>query len=158
MLNFPKFSRFPNWGTDWIKNKACRYLLHHYLGHFLKQKLTLDQLSIDLYNGTGEILELDLDVQVRYDLINESSKQAIVLVLKCYYKVVLQYTVERSSLSRNAQIHCLQVNKLGHLKCCSWPSDLTSRPNHALMPTFSCRTLFHLKYNCDMVPVLVFCP
>ncbi|WAR20542.1 ATG2A-like protein, partial [Mya arenaria] len=48
---------------DFLKKKACRYLLQHYLGQFLKQKLSLDQLSLDLYNGQGKITDLNLDVQ-----------------------------------------------------------------------------------------------
>ena len=52
---------------DWtatFKKRACRYLLQHYLGQFLKEKLTLDQLSLDLYKGTGEIHDLHLDIEV----------------------------------------------------------------------------------------------
>jgi len=49
---------------DFMKKKACRYLLQHYLGQFLKQKLSLDQLSLDLYKGEGKITDLNLDVQV----------------------------------------------------------------------------------------------
>lgn len=56
---------FGNW-QDFLKKKACRYILQHYLGQFLKQKLSLDQLSLDLYNGTGKITDLNLDVQVNY--------------------------------------------------------------------------------------------
>ena len=51
--------------SDSIKKRACRYLLQHYLGQFLKEKLTLDQLSVDLYNGTGTIHDVLLDVAVR---------------------------------------------------------------------------------------------
>ncbi|XP_045166071.2 autophagy-related protein 2 homolog A-like [Mercenaria mercenaria] len=53
---------FGNW-QDFLKKKACRYILQHYLGQFLKQKLSLDQLSLDLYNGMGKITDLNLDVQ-----------------------------------------------------------------------------------------------
>ena len=51
--------------SDSIKKRAVRYLLQHYLGHFLKEKLSLDQLSVDLYNGTGCIKDVQLDVVVR---------------------------------------------------------------------------------------------
>ena len=51
--------------SDSLKKRACRYLLQHYLGQFLKEKLTLDQLSVDLYNGTGTIQDVLLDVQVQ---------------------------------------------------------------------------------------------
>ncbi|XP_031718330.1 autophagy-related protein 2 homolog A [Anarrhichthys ocellatus] len=45
-----------------IKKRACRYLLQHYLGHFLQERLSLDQLGLDLYNGSGVIREIHLDV------------------------------------------------------------------------------------------------
>ncbi|XP_059053209.1 autophagy-related protein 2 homolog A isoform X2 [Achroia grisella] len=52
------------WYLPWsesIKKRACRYLLQRYLGNFLEQKLTLDQLSVDLYNGTGTVCDVSLD-------------------------------------------------------------------------------------------------
>ncbi|KAI7801585.1 putative autophagy-related protein 2-like protein A, partial [Triplophysa rosa] len=52
------------WLFPWsgsIKKRACRYLLQHYLGHFLEERLSLDQLSLDLYNGSGVIREINLD-------------------------------------------------------------------------------------------------
>ena len=55
------------WYFPWsesIKKRACRYLLQHYLGDFLKEKLDLDQLSVDLYNGKGTIKNVPLDVWV----------------------------------------------------------------------------------------------
>jgi len=59
-------------GLPWsesIKKRACRYLLQRYLGQFLEEKLTLDQLTVDLYNGTGTVSEVRLDVQVRIMII-----------------------------------------------------------------------------------------
>lgn len=53
---------FP-WG-DSIKKKACRYILQHYVGSFLQEKLSVDQLSIDIYNGTGKIENVLVDVVV----------------------------------------------------------------------------------------------
>ncbi|XP_076284575.1 autophagy-related 2 isoform X1 [Lasioglossum baleicum] len=54
-----------------IKKRACRYLLQRYLGQFLEEKLTLDQLSVDLYNGTGRVTNVSLDVQA----LNEMGEQ-----------------------------------------------------------------------------------
>ncbi|XP_064484407.1 autophagy-related protein 2 homolog A-like isoform X3 [Ornithodoros turicata] len=51
-----------NW-SDAIKKRACRYLLQRYLGQFLQEKLTLDQLTVDLYNGKGKITDVCLDVK-----------------------------------------------------------------------------------------------
>ncbi|KAK3609284.1 hypothetical protein CHS0354_037995 [Potamilus streckersoni] len=63
---------FLSW-KDFVKKRACRYLLQHYLGQFLKEKLTLDQLSIDLYNGTGTISNLVLDVEALNDNLDSLS-------------------------------------------------------------------------------------
>ncbi|XP_022818068.1 autophagy-related protein 2 homolog A isoform X1 [Spodoptera litura] len=51
-----------------IKKRACRYLLQRYLGNFLEEKLTLDQLSVDLYNGTGTVSDVSLDCDVLNEL------------------------------------------------------------------------------------------
>uniref|UniRef100_A0ABM5F3Q6 Autophagy-related protein 2 homolog A-like isoform X2 n=1 Tax=Pogona vitticeps TaxID=103695 RepID=A0ABM5F3Q6_9SAUR len=51
---------FP-WSSS-IKKRACRYLLQHYLGHFLEERLGLEQLSLDLYAGAGRLSRLHLDV------------------------------------------------------------------------------------------------
>lgn len=59
------------WYFPWseaIKKRACRYLLQHYLGRFLDTKLGLDQLSVDLYNGTGCVKDVNLDVEVGFSL------------------------------------------------------------------------------------------
>jgi autophagy-related protein 2 len=50
--------------SDSIKKRACRYLLQHYVGQFLQEKLTLDQLSVDLFNGKGIVKDVPLDVWV----------------------------------------------------------------------------------------------
>lgn len=55
------------WLFPWsgsIKKRACRYLLQHYLGHFLQERLSLEQLGLDLYNGNGVIKDINLDVWV----------------------------------------------------------------------------------------------
>ncbi|KAF9799821.1 hypothetical protein SFRURICE_011137 [Spodoptera frugiperda] len=59
------------WYLPWsenIKKRACRYLLQRYLGNFLEEKLTLDQLSVDLYNGTGTVSDVSLDCDVLNEL------------------------------------------------------------------------------------------
>ncbi|XP_034036800.1 autophagy-related protein 2 homolog A isoform X2 [Thalassophryne amazonica] len=61
------------WLFPWsgsIKKRACRYLLQHYLGHFLQERLTLDQLCLDLYNGSGVIYEINLDVWAVNELLD----------------------------------------------------------------------------------------
>lgn len=59
--------------SETIKKRACRYLLQRYLGQFLEEKLTLDQLTVDLYNGTGRVTNVSLDVQVSKTHIYTSS-------------------------------------------------------------------------------------
>lgn len=49
---------------EFLKKRACRYLLQHYLGQFLEEKIDLDDLTVDLYNGTGSIHNIPLNVQV----------------------------------------------------------------------------------------------
>jgi len=60
------------WYFPWsesIKKRACRYLLQHYLGDFLKEKLTLEQLTVDLYNGKGTVSDVPLDVWALNELL-----------------------------------------------------------------------------------------
>ncbi|XP_076143716.1 autophagy-related protein 2 homolog A [Alosa pseudoharengus] len=60
------------WLFPWsgsIKKRACRYLLQHYLGHYLQERLSLDQLTLDLYNGSGVIKEINLDVWAVNELL-----------------------------------------------------------------------------------------
>ncbi|KAJ8338027.1 hypothetical protein SKAU_G00369930 [Synaphobranchus kaupii] len=60
------------WLFPWsgsIKKRACRYLLQHYLGHFLQERLSLEQLSLDLYNGSGVIRDIKLDVWAVNELL-----------------------------------------------------------------------------------------
>ncbi|KAG9481125.1 hypothetical protein GDO78_010398 [Eleutherodactylus coqui] len=47
--------------SESIKKRACRYLLQRYLGHFLQEKLSLEQLTLDLYQGTGTLSQVPLD-------------------------------------------------------------------------------------------------
>uniref|UniRef100_A0A6B2EBD1 Autophagy-related protein 2 n=1 Tax=Phlebotomus kandelakii TaxID=1109342 RepID=A0A6B2EBD1_9DIPT len=46
--------------SDVIKKKVCRYLLQRYLGQFLQEKLSLEQLNVDLYNGKGTVYDVAL--------------------------------------------------------------------------------------------------
>ena len=53
---------------EFVKKRACRYLLQHYLGQYLKGKIQLEDLTVDLYNGTGTITNVPLNVEVHYKL------------------------------------------------------------------------------------------
>ena len=35
-----------------IKKRACRYILQNYVGDYLHEKIRLEQLNVDLYQGT----------------------------------------------------------------------------------------------------------
>lgn len=61
------------WLSESIKKRALRYLLQRYLGNFLLEKLTLDQLSLDLYEGIGAIRKIQLDVDTINDEFNHLS-------------------------------------------------------------------------------------
>ncbi|KAL5463584.1 hypothetical protein EMCRGX_G032495 [Ephydatia muelleri] len=58
---------------EFLKKRACRYLLQHYLGQFLEEKISLDDLTIDLYNGTGAISNVPLNVEAINDVLQNSS-------------------------------------------------------------------------------------
>ncbi|XP_075387716.1 autophagy-related protein 2 homolog B isoform X1 [Tenrec ecaudatus] len=55
-----------------IKKRACRYLLQRYLGHFLQEKLSLEQLSLDLYQGTGSLAQVPLDKWCLNDILESA--------------------------------------------------------------------------------------
>ena len=60
---------------EFLKKRACRYLLQHYLGQYLEEKISLDDLTVDLYNGTGSIHNIPLNVQVSVSSLNLPSVQ-----------------------------------------------------------------------------------
>lgn len=77
--------------SDLIKKKVCRYLLHRYLGSFIHEKISLDQLNVDFYNGKGTISDIVLSPEVCTIFIysyflsliphfNESSQDSSVLI------------------------------------------------------------------------------
>ncbi|XP_055987729.1 autophagy-related protein 2 homolog A [Sorex fumeus] len=52
------------WLWPWsncVKERVCRYLLHHYLGHFFQEHLSLEQLSLDLYKGSVALRDIHLE-------------------------------------------------------------------------------------------------
>ncbi|KAI4495649.1 hypothetical protein M0802_008484 [Mischocyttarus mexicanus] len=59
--------------SEGIKKRICRYLLQRYLGQFFEEKLTLDQLTVDLYNGTGRVTNVTLDVQALNELVEQQN-------------------------------------------------------------------------------------
>ena len=45
--------------------------LQHYIGHYLEEKLSLDQMSIELYAGKGTILNVGLNTESLNDLLDQ---------------------------------------------------------------------------------------
>jgi hypothetical protein len=60
---FMPFPSFTPWSNS-LKTRACRQLIHHYLGVFFQEKLSLDQLSIDLFSGRGQVKDIALNLNV----------------------------------------------------------------------------------------------
>ncbi|XP_076971909.1 autophagy-related protein 2 homolog A isoform X2 [Tamandua tetradactyla] len=48
--------------SNYVKERVCRYLLQHYLGHFFQEHLSLDQLSLDLYKGSVALRDIHLEI------------------------------------------------------------------------------------------------
>lgn len=57
---------------EFLKKRACRYLLQHYLGQFLEEKISLEDLTVDLYNGTGSIHNVPLNVEAINEVLSET--------------------------------------------------------------------------------------
>ncbi|XP_046401930.1 autophagy-related protein 2 homolog B isoform X2 [Ischnura elegans] len=85
--------------SDSIKKRACRYLLQRYLGQFLEEKLTLDQLTVDLYNGTGTVRDVSLDVQALNEL---GEQQNIPVEFVDGYISVVSVSIPWSSVLKDA--------------------------------------------------------
>ncbi|XP_067941344.1 autophagy-related protein 2 homolog A-like isoform X2 [Watersipora subatra] len=49
--------------ADGIKKRLCRYALQSLLGEYLLDDVSIDQLTLDIYNGTGIIHSLNFNVQ-----------------------------------------------------------------------------------------------
>lgn len=47
-----------------IKKNVCIYLLQRYLGKFFEEKITRDQLTLNLSDGRASVEKVRLDVQV----------------------------------------------------------------------------------------------
>ena len=53
-----------------LKKRAVRYLLDHYLGAFLKDRISVSQLHIDIYSGKASVCDLQLDCDEINDKIS----------------------------------------------------------------------------------------
>lgn len=58
--------------TDFIKKRVCKFLINRYLGQFFDEKLSVDQICLDLYNGKGSVYDVKLCCEVS-DLLSSPS-------------------------------------------------------------------------------------
>ena len=70
---------FLPWSNS-LKTRACRQLIHHYLGVFFQEKLSLDQLSVDLFSGHGQVKDVILNLNV----ICSAKKINLVLIIDLF--------------------------------------------------------------------------
>uniref|UniRef100_A0A3B3ZN14 Uncharacterized protein n=1 Tax=Periophthalmus magnuspinnatus TaxID=409849 RepID=A0A3B3ZN14_9GOBI len=122
------------WLFPWsgsIKKRACRYLLQHYLGHFLQERLSLDQLGLDLYNGSGVIKEINLDVWAVNELLEslgapleivDGFVSSITVTIPWQALLTDHCTLEVSGL----QITCRPKYRTGGWDSQVWSSSMTS--------------------------------
>lgn len=86
-----KMPWYQNIVPESIKKNVCAYLLQRYLGQFFEEKLTRDQLNVDLYNGRGSVEKISLDVQVGSSLFFCST---LILPCLCYtYKGIANFEI-----------------------------------------------------------------
>lgn len=57
------------WLTEPLKKVTIKYLIHHYLGNFLDEELSLDQLNFELFQGRGSITNIPLNVTTINELV-----------------------------------------------------------------------------------------
>uniref|UniRef100_A0A670ZLI9 Autophagy related 2A n=1 Tax=Pseudonaja textilis TaxID=8673 RepID=A0A670ZLI9_PSETE len=125
-----------SWFFPWsssIKKRACRYLLQHYLGHFLEERLGLEQLSLDLYAGAGRLTRLHLDVWSVNEFLESVGApleildgfiDSIAVTIPWSALVTENCTVEVSGL----QVTCRPKYRQGHAgsESQSWASCMTT--------------------------------
>ena len=50
--------------TDFIKKRVSKFLLNRYMGQFFEEKLNVQQICVDLYNGKGSVSNVKLCCEV----------------------------------------------------------------------------------------------
>ena len=87
--------------SDVIKKKVCRFVLQRYLGQFLEEKLSLDQLNVDFYNGTGTVYDVTLYCQV---IICLTSLLCLLFLVSFFFKWCFEIGINPVYLSLNNNI------------------------------------------------------
>lgn len=57
-------SWFNEYFGDFLKPRVCKFLINRYLGQFFEEKLSADQIVLDLYNGRGSVSDVKLCCEV----------------------------------------------------------------------------------------------
>ena len=79
---WPSFSQhlwegdlIPPFNSTWTYNLVDLIIIiiisQHYIGHYLEEKLSLDQMSIELYAGKGTIHNVALNTETLNDLLDQ---------------------------------------------------------------------------------------
>lgn len=81
--------------SDFIKKRVCKFLLNRYLGQFFQEKLTVDQICLDLYNGKGSVSDVKLCCEV-------------IIMLNIFF---YQYFYARPKQTQKKKINQLKISK-----------------------------------------------
>ncbi|EDS41200.1 conserved hypothetical protein [Culex quinquefasciatus] len=123
------------WYAPWsnvIKKKVCRFLLQRYLGQFLEERLSLDQLTVDFYNGTGTVYDVTLYCQLEAELGCTPGSQTkrncfsmLVKITDCSsfsanFSAARSRSVERATLALNSWQLYILLSWLGFVAASSW--------------------------------------
>ncbi|XP_055617380.1 autophagy-related protein 2 homolog B [Toxorhynchites rutilus septentrionalis] len=63
------------WATfgEIVKKKVSRFLLERYLGHYVEDRISVQQLEVEIINGTGTISDVKLSCQALNELCEKQS-------------------------------------------------------------------------------------
>lgn len=95
-----------------MKKRTLWYLFDRYLGHFLREKLTLDQLSVDIIDGKGHINDIALDVS---SLNEELSFLPFQFVDGCFIDEISVYVPWSSLLTESCGLQIKGSTFICHL-------------------------------------------
>ena len=77
--------------SDYIKKRACRYILDHYIGQYLRAKLSVEQLSLDVYEGKGRIKDVELDIKAVNEALEVGAKNPSKITLLIFYRTLVSF-------------------------------------------------------------------
>lgn len=111
--------------SDFIKKRVCKFLINRYLGQFFEEKLTADQICLDLYNGLGSVYNVNLCCEVSTCTRSESAmkvvKQWVKRITDDYSAHIQTLLVIVAVRSKNLFFFC---DFICSLVCCLQPTRL----------------------------------